>query len=54
VERDVKLYPAYGYGERNEIMAVISSSGFLEISRREGNAAKYFSAKQDMPIEIFF
>ncbi len=54
VERDVKLYPAYGYGERNEIMAVISSTGFLEISRREGNAAKYFSAKQDMPIEIFF
>ncbi len=54
VERKVKLYPSYGYGKKDEIMAVVSSSGFLEISRREGDASKYFGAKEDMPIEIFF
>ena len=54
VERKVNLYPSYGYGEKGEIMAVTSSSGFLEISKREGDASKYFSAKEDMPIEIFF
>ena len=54
VEKGVKLYPSYGYAEKGEILATIGSSGFLEIAKREGNAAKYFSAKEDMEIEIFF
>ncbi len=54
VEQEVKLYPSYGYAEKEEILATVGSSGFLEIARREGNASKYFGAKQDMKIEIFF
>ena len=54
VEQKVRLYPSYGYAKKGEILATIGSSGFLEIARREGDASKYFSAKQDMKIEIFF
>ncbi len=54
VEKKIKLYPSYGYAKKGEILAVIGSSGFLEIARREGNAAKYFDAKEDMKIEMFF
>lgn len=54
VEQKVRLYPSYGYAGKGEILATIGSSGFLEIARREGDASKYFSAKQDMKIEIFF
>ncbi len=53
VEKEVKLLPSYGYATKKEILAVISSSGFLEIARREGSAAEYFNAKEDKPVEIF-
>ena len=53
VEKEVKLLPSYGYATKKEILAVISSSGFLEIARREGSAAEYFNAKEDKSVEIF-
>ncbi len=53
VEREVKLLPSYGYASKKEILAVISSAGFLEIARREGSAAEYFNAKEDKSVEIF-
>ncbi|RLF50313.1 MAG: hypothetical protein DRN11_04860 [Thermoplasmata archaeon] len=53
IEKDVNLYPSYGYARKKEILAVVSSSGFIEIARREGNAAEYFNAKEDKLVEIF-
>ncbi len=53
IEKEVNLYPSYGYAEKGEIIAVISSCDFLEIAKREGNASRYFNAKEDGTIEIF-
>ncbi len=39
-EMTVTLVRTYGEVERGEYLATVSSSGFLEISRREGNAAE--------------
>ncbi len=38
-EADLPLLPTYGEVERGDFLATFSSSGFLEIARREGNAA---------------
>lgn len=54
VERSVKVYPSYGFAEQGEMLALISSSGFLEIARRGGNAASLCRAEENMEIEIFF
>ncbi len=53
IEEDVNLYPSYGYAKKEEILAVESSSGFLEIAKREGDASKHFNAKENKIIEIF-
>ena len=53
IEKDIRLLPTYGYAGRGEIIAVISSAGFLEIARREGSAAEYFSVMGSEPVEIF-
>lgn len=45
VEEKVRMYPSYGYAREGEILAVTSSSGFLEIAIRNGNAGEYFGAK---------
>jgi len=49
----IRCLPSYGYAEKGEIIAVGSSTGFTEIAMREGNAAKYFNAKEDDVVEIF-
>ncbi len=54
VERKVKVYPSYGFAEQGEILALIGSSGFLEIAQRGGNAAALCRAEENMEIEIFF
>ena len=53
IEKDIRLLPSYGYAGRGEIIAVISSAEFLEIARREGSAAEYFSVMGSEPVEIF-
>ncbi|MBC7081677.1 MAG: SAM-dependent chlorinase/fluorinase [Thermoplasmatales archaeon] len=53
IEREVKLYPSYGYAKVGEVIAVCSSSGFLEIAINQGNAGKYFNAREGGEIEIF-
>src|SRR6266581_7326411 len=40
----------YGLVPPGEFLATLSSSGFLEISRREANAANQFEATPGMPI----
>ena len=54
MEREIRVLPAYGYAEAGELIAVESSSGFLEIAMREGNAASYLKVKEGDTIEIFF
>ncbi|MEM2387755.1 MAG: SAM-dependent chlorinase/fluorinase [Candidatus Thermoplasmatota archaeon] len=53
IEREVKLYPSYGYARIGEVIAVESSSGFLEIAINQGNAGRYFNAREGETIEIF-
>jgi len=50
----VKVYLSYGFAEQGEILALIGSSGFLEIAQRGGNAAALCRAEENMEIEIFF
>lgn len=38
-EATLPLVPSYGHVEKGEFLATFSSGGFLEIARREGNAA---------------
>lgn len=38
-ESTLPLVPSYGHVERGDFLATFSSGGFLEIARREGNAA---------------
>ena len=54
IEKTIETYPSYGFAEKEEIISVIGSSGFLEIAMREGSAAKYFGAHEKRTIEIFF
>ncbi len=46
------LKKGYWEGKRNEVMALIGSGGFLEISVREGNAQKRLKAKKGNQIII--
>ncbi|HEC76803.1 MAG TPA: hypothetical protein ENI33_06055 [Thermoplasmatales archaeon] len=54
IEREIKIYPSYGYAEEREIIGVIGSSGFLEVAMNKGNASQYFKAKEGERLEIFF
>jgi S-adenosylmethionine hydrolase len=46
------LKRGYWEGKRNELMALIGSGGFLEISVREGNAQKILRAKEGNQVTI--
>ena len=48
--REVKR--GYWEGKKGELIALIGSGGFLEISIREGNAQKMLKAKRGDPIQI--
>lgn len=52
-EMKVKIYPSYGYANEGEIIGVVSSSSFLEIAARNGNAASLLGVKAGDAIEIF-
>ena len=49
-ELTVPFVRTYGLVAPGEFLATLSSSGFLEISRREANAADQFEATPGMPI----
>jgi len=51
---EVRKYPSYGFAKKGEIIAVTSSSGFLEISARESNASRILNLNEGDTIEIFF
>ena len=46
------LKSGYWEGEKGEVVALIGSEGFLEISVREGNAQELIRAKKGDPVEI--
>src|SRR6266545_3334791 len=49
-ELTVPFVRSYGLVAPGEFLATLSSSGFLEISRREANAANQFEATPGMPV----
>ena len=49
-ELTVPFVRTYGLVAPGEFLATLSSSGFLEISRRESNAASQFDATPGMPV----
>jgi S-adenosylmethionine hydrolase len=52
--RDIdKLSQTYSYGAPGELVAVIGSSGFLEISVNKGNAAKALNLQRGAEVIIF-
>ncbi|MEA2054842.1 MAG: SAM-dependent chlorinase/fluorinase [Candidatus Thermoplasmatota archaeon] len=51
-EFEIKFVKSYGYAEKNDILLTISSSNFLEISCRDGNACKILGANIGEKIEI--
>ena len=53
-ELELSLLPAYGLGRVGEFLATFSSSGFLEIARREGRAADQLAAAPGTPVAVQF
>ncbi len=53
-ERDVRFMETYGYAEEGEAIALIGSSGFLEISINQGDASKEFKVKPGDHLKISF
>jgi S-adenosylmethionine hydrolase len=46
------LKKGYSEGKKGELIALLGSNGFLEISLREGNAQKTLKAERGDPITI--
>jgi len=53
-EMELSLLAAYGLGRVGELLATFSSSGFLEIARREGRAADQLGAEPGTPVAVQF
>ncbi len=51
-EANLPFVPTYGDVERGEFLATFSSSGFLEIARREGNAAFQLHITPGLPVTV--
>lgn len=51
-EMTVRFVRTYGLVPPGEFLATLSSSGFLEISRREANAADQLEATPGMPVTV--
>ena len=51
-EMTIPLLRTYGLVPPGELLATLSSSGFLEISRREASAAAQLDATPGMPVTV--
>ena len=51
-EADLPLVATYGQVERGDFLATFSSGGFLEIARREGNAAFQLHLSPGLPVVV--
>ncbi len=51
-ELEVKFLKSYGYAEKGELLITVSSSGFLEISRRGGDACRMLEAEVGDTVEF--
>jgi hypothetical protein len=49
-EADLPLVATYGAADRGDFLATFSSGGFLEIARREGNAAFQLHVSPGLPV----
>lgn len=44
----------YASGGKGKIVAIVGSSGLVEIARRDGNASKYLNAKKGTKVTLYF
>jgi len=51
-ELEIKFLKSYGYAEKGEMLLTVSSSNFLEISCRDGNASQMLEAEIGDDVEI--
>lgn len=51
-KREVRFLRSYAFGEKGELIATISSSGFFEISRNQGDAKKLLNADSGSKIKL--
>lgn len=51
-EMEVKLLKSYGYAEKGEMLLTVSSSDFLEVSCRDGDACRMLGAEVGGKVEI--
>jgi S-adenosylmethionine hydrolase len=52
IKMNVKLLQSYGFGEKKDLLATISSSGFLEIATNQGSASNLLGVGPDAEIRI--
>jgi hypothetical protein len=49
---ETKIRKSYGEVKKGELVALVGSSGFLEIAKNQGSAAEYFDAKEGTKVRI--
>jgi len=54
VARDIPFVGTYGDVGRGQALALVGSSGFIEIDINQGNASRVFKARQGTPVKITF
>jgi len=54
VARDIPFVSTYGDVGRGQALALVGSSGFIEIDINQGNASRVFKVRQGTPVKITF
>jgi len=53
-QEEMMFVKSYGFVEKNQVLATIGSSNYLEISVNQGNASRKLDAKPDEAVKILF
>ena len=54
IQKNLRFLKSYGFGEKEELLSTMSSSGFFEISVNQGNAKKLLKVEVGTPIKLRF
>lgn len=54
IRRSLRFLRSYGFGEKEELLSTMSSSGFFEISVNQGNAKELLHVEVGIPIKLRF
>ena len=47
-----RVVPTYGAGKSGALIAVVGSTGYVELALREGSAARRYRARRGEPVEL--